>query len=121
MNIIECVDLRKEFLSGENIVNAVDGITVAFEQGEFCAITGPSGSGKSTLLHVLSSLENPTSGDIIYNGKKLSGYKFINIFTAATKAVIKFNHIISLYNLKILKIHSDSYDIYTLFLKPCVF
>ena len=74
MNIIECVDLRKEYLSGENIVNAVDGITVAFEQGEFCAITGPSGSGKSTLLHVLSSLENPTSGDVIYNGKKLSGY-----------------------------------------------
>lgn len=74
MNIIECVDLRKEYLSGENIVNAVDGITVAFEHGEFCAITGPSGSGKSTLLHVLSSLENPTSGDVIYNGKKLSGY-----------------------------------------------
>ncbi len=74
MNIIECVDLRKEYLSGENIVNAVDEITVAFEQGEFCAITGPSGSGKSTLLHVLSSLENPTSGDVIYNGKKLSGY-----------------------------------------------
>ena len=74
MNIIECVDLRKEYLSGENIVNAVDGITVSFEQGEFCAITGPSGSGKSTLLHVLSSLENPTSGDVIYNGKKLSGY-----------------------------------------------
>ena len=74
MNIIECVDLRKEYLSGENIVKAIDGISVAFEQGEFCAITGPSGSGKSTLLHVLSSLENPTSGDIIYNGKKLSGY-----------------------------------------------
>ncbi len=74
MNIIECVDLRKEYLSGENIVNAVDGITVAFERGEFCAITGPSGSGKSTLLHVLSSLENPTSGEVIYNSKKLSGY-----------------------------------------------
>ena len=74
MNIIECVNLRKEYLSGENIVNAVDGITVGFEQGEFCAITGPSGSGKSTLLHVLSSLENPTSGDVIYNGKNLSAY-----------------------------------------------
>lgn len=74
MNIIECVDLKKEYLNGENIVNAVDGITVAFEQSEFCAITGPSGSGKSTLLHVLSSLENPTSGDVIYNGKSLSGY-----------------------------------------------
>ena len=74
MNIIECKDLTKEYLSGENVVKAVDNVTVGFEQGEFCAITGPSGSGKSTLLHVLSSLENPTSGDVIYNGKKLSGY-----------------------------------------------
>ena len=60
MNIIECVDLRKEYLSGENIVNAVDGITVAFEQGEFCAVTGPSGSGKTTLLHVLSATSPST-------------------------------------------------------------
>ena len=74
MNVIECQNLTKEYLSGENVVRAVDGVTVGFEQGEFCAITGPSGSGKSTLLHVLSSLENPTSGDVIYNGKKLSGY-----------------------------------------------
>ena len=74
MNVIECQNLTKEYLSGENVVRAVDGVTVGFEQGEFCAITGPSGSGKSTLLHILSSLENPTSGDVIYNGKKLSGY-----------------------------------------------
>ena len=74
MNIIECKNLTKEYLSGENVVKAVDDVTICFEQGEFCAITGPSGSGKSTLLHVLSSLENPTSGDVIYNGKKLSGY-----------------------------------------------
>ena len=58
MNIIECKNLTKEYLSGENVVKAVDDVTVSFEQGEFCAITGPSGSGKSTFLHVLSSLEN---------------------------------------------------------------
>ena len=74
MNIIECKNLTKEYLSGENIVKAVDNVTVGFEQGEFCAVTGPSGSGKSTLLHVLSSLENPTSGTVTYNGKELSGY-----------------------------------------------
>lgn len=74
MSIIECKDLTKEYMSGENVVKAVDGITVSFEQGEFCAVTGPSGSGKSTLLHLLSSLESPTSGDVVYNDKKLSSY-----------------------------------------------
>lgn len=74
MNIIECKNLTKEYYSGENIIKAVDDISLAFESGEFCAITGPSGSGKSTLLHVLSSLENPTSGNVIYGGKNLFAY-----------------------------------------------
>lgn len=74
MNIIECTNLTKEYLSGDNVVRAIDDITVGFEQGEFCAITGPSGSGKSTLLHVLSSLENATSGYVTYGEKKMSDY-----------------------------------------------
>lgn len=74
MNIIECKNLTKEYLSGENVVKAIDDVTVSFEQGEFCAITGPSGSGKSTFLHVLSSLENPTNGNVYYGGKSLSSY-----------------------------------------------
>lgn len=74
MKIIECTNLTKEYLSGENVVKAVDDVTVSFEQGEFCAITGPSGSGKSTFIHILSSLEYPTSGYITYGDKKLSDY-----------------------------------------------
>lgn len=74
MKIIECKNLTKEYLSGENVVKAVDDVTVSFQQGEFCAITGPSGSGKSTFLHVLSSLENPTSGNVYYGEKSLSSY-----------------------------------------------
>lgn len=74
MNILECQDLTKEYLSGENVIKAVDNVTAAFEEGEFCAVTGPSGSGKSTLLHLLSSLENPTSGTVTYSGKPLSSY-----------------------------------------------
>ena len=53
---------------------AIDDISLSFEQGEFVAITGPSGSGKSTLLHNLSSLENPTGGEIFYNGESLKKY-----------------------------------------------
>lgn len=74
MNIIECTNLTKEYLSGDSVVKAVDNVTVAFEQGEFCAVTGPSGSGKSTFLHVLSSLENATSGYVTYGDQKLSDY-----------------------------------------------
>lgn len=74
MKILECTSLTKEYISGENIVKAVDDISVSFDKGEFCAVTGPSGSGKSTLLHLLSSLEAPTAGDIIYNDVKLSNY-----------------------------------------------
>lgn len=74
MKIIECTNLTKDYISGDNIVKAVDDVTVSFEQGEFCAITGPSGSGKSTFLHILSSLEYPTSGYVTYSDKKLSDY-----------------------------------------------
>ncbi len=74
MSIIECVELRKEYVSGDNVVKAVDNVSVSFEQGEFCAITGPSGSGKSTFIHMLSSLEYPTSGYVVYGGKKISQY-----------------------------------------------
>ena len=74
MNIIECKNLTKEYLSGENTVMALNDVSLEFEKGEFCAITGPSGSGKSTFLHVLSSLENATSGEVIYNGESLKKY-----------------------------------------------
>ena len=74
MTILECKNLTKEYYSGENVIKAVDDANLKFEQGEFTAITGPSGSGKSTLLHVLSSLENPTSGEVIYNGETLKKY-----------------------------------------------
>ena len=77
MKILECTSLTKEYISGENTVKAVDDISVSFDKGEFCAVTGPSGSGKSTLLHLLSSLEAPTAGDIIYNDVKLTGYENI--------------------------------------------
>ncbi len=74
MDILSCKELTKEYYSGETVVRAVDSVSVSFAAGEFCAITGPSGSGKSTLLHLLSSLENPTSGKIFYQDADLSGY-----------------------------------------------
>ena len=53
MNIIECKNLTKEYLSGENTVVALNDVSLEFEKGEFCAITGPSGSGKSTAAKLM--------------------------------------------------------------------
>ena len=74
MTILSCNDLKKTYLSGEAQVHAVDGVTLAIERRSFVAITGPSGSGKSTLLHMLGGLENPTSGQISFQGEPLEKY-----------------------------------------------
>ena len=54
--------LTKVYGEGDAEVRALDGVTVAFEQGKFTAIMGPSGSGKSTLMHVCAGLDSATSG-----------------------------------------------------------
>lgn len=96
MKIIECTHLTKEYLSGDNVVKAVDDITISFEQGEICAITGPSGSGKSTFLHMLSSLEYPTSGYVTYGEKKLSDYNDNQLSILRRK---RFGFVFQSYNL----------------------
>jgi putative ABC transport system ATP-binding protein len=58
----QAIDLTKVYGTGETRVTALDGITVAFQQGQFGAIMGPSGSGKSTLMHCLAGLDSITSG-----------------------------------------------------------
>ena len=74
MEIIRCEDLTKIYRSGTSGVHAVDGVSLSFEQGSFTAVTGKSGSGKSTLLHLLSGLDRPTDGRVIYQGNNLFEY-----------------------------------------------
>jgi len=71
MEIIRCEDLSKIYQSGGAGVHAVDGVSLAVEQGSFTAVTGKSGSGKSTLLHLLSGLDRPTEGRVLYQGEDL--------------------------------------------------
>jgi putative ABC transport system ATP-binding protein len=66
---IEIVDVVKMFDGG--VVRALDGVSMAVARHEFVAIMGPSGCGKSTLLHLIASLDHPTSGTIIVNGRDL--------------------------------------------------
>ena len=74
MEIIRCEDLTKIYRSGTDGIHAVDGISLSFGQGSFTAVTGKSGSGKSTLLHLLSGLDRPTGGNVIYQGSNLFEY-----------------------------------------------
>ena len=55
-------------------VNALNGIDLQIEKGEFTAIVGPSGSGKTTLLNIISGLDVPTKGDIIINGTNIKDF-----------------------------------------------
>ena len=74
MEILRCESLTKTYQSGSTPVHALQNVNLSFAQGSFTAVTGKSGSGKSTLLHMLSGLDRPTSGNIIYQDNDLSKY-----------------------------------------------
>jgi len=64
--------LVKKYVMGGTVVPAVDGVTLAFDEGEMAAIVGRSGSGKSTLLNLIGGLDRPTSGEIMAQGRRIS-------------------------------------------------
>lgn len=75
MKVIEIKNVTKIYNETEVQVNAVNGITLDFQEAEFAAIVGPSGSGKTTLLNLVGGLDNPTSGEIIIDGTNLAKLK----------------------------------------------
>ena len=64
MEILRAENVKKYYMMGENIVKALDGVSLNVERGEFVSIVGSSGSGKSTLLHILGGLDVATEGKV---------------------------------------------------------
>jgi putative ABC transport system ATP-binding protein len=71
MPLININNLKKHYTSGDETVEALRGVDITIEAGEFITIMGQSGSGKSTLLSVLGGMNHPTTGDVEMAGVKL--------------------------------------------------
>ena len=70
--IVSATDVHRRFGEGPAAVDALAGVSVSFQPGEFAAVMGPSGSGKSTLMHVLAGLDRPTAGSVLVDGVEIA-------------------------------------------------
>jgi putative ABC transport system ATP-binding protein len=71
-SIVTATDVRRRYGEGDAAVDALAGVTTAFERRRYSAIMGPSGSGKSTLMHILAGLDRPTSGSVVLDGVEIT-------------------------------------------------
>ncbi len=73
MAMLVLTDVIKRYKMGEQYVNALNGVSLQIERGEYIAIMGPSGSGKSTMMNILGFLDVPDKGEYIFDGQKITG------------------------------------------------
>jgi putative ABC transport system ATP-binding protein len=72
LTIIQTEGITKRYVMGAEVVEALKGVTISINRGEYVAFMGPSGSGKSTLMNIIGCLDSPTSGTYVLNGKDVS-------------------------------------------------
>ncbi len=66
--VLELRHVTKQYVMGETVLNALDGVDLLIQRNEYAAFIGPSGSGKSTLMNIVGCLDKPTSGEYVLNG-----------------------------------------------------
>lgn len=72
MSLVEVIDVRKEYVSGEEIIRPLDGVHLSIEEGDFVSLMGASGSGKSTLLNLVAGIDEVTSGTIVVSDTEIT-------------------------------------------------
>ncbi|MBQ1872452.1 MAG: lipoprotein-releasing ABC transporter ATP-binding protein LolD [Succinivibrionaceae bacterium] len=72
--VMELSDIRKTYREGKLSTEVLKGVSLSIPKGALMALVGASGSGKSTLLHIMGTLDRPTSGDVIFEGEKVSSW-----------------------------------------------
>ena len=73
--MLELKNIHKIYKSGENFVNALQGIDLQFRKSDFVSILGPSGCGKTTMLNIIGGLDHYTEGDLVIDGRSTKDYK----------------------------------------------
>lgn len=94
--LLEAKDVGKTYKMGKVLVQALTGVTLIVEEGEFVAVFGPSGSGKSTLLHVLGGLDRPDEGEVFIDG---IGFSTLNDNELAEIRLLKIGFVFQFFNL----------------------
>ncbi|QQN61041.1 ABC transporter ATP-binding protein [Elizabethkingia bruuniana] len=94
--MLEIIDLKRNFVMGEETVHALKGVSFSVDQGEFVTIMGSSGSGKSTMLNILGCLDKPSEGDYILDGVNI---KDLSRDELAKLRNIKIGFVFQAYNL----------------------
>ncbi len=69
--VVDVKDVCKNFMLGKEEVKVLKSLDFQIEKGEFVSLMGPSGSGKSTLLYLIGGLDDPSTGQVMINGKEL--------------------------------------------------
>ncbi|MDR0978755.1 MAG: ATP-binding cassette domain-containing protein, partial [Lachnospiraceae bacterium] len=73
--MLELKDIKKDYITGDTVVNALRGISVSFRKNEFVSVLGQSGCGKTTLLNIIGGLDRYTTGDLVINNVSTKEYK----------------------------------------------